>query len=554
MDTTTKTTKSMTTQDKCKEIIQAWQSSHEIISSKNGSLPTTKEPPNAIALVLNLQHIDVKSTKDKLLTSTPEEIKAHKALRTTFVIVKMLCPGFTYIENDSEKDTKFAKGKSAAAKGPKEKLGKMDGENVILHTYKIESKKGVYRPSKRMEECVALCPGMVINCMIWGDKIMGVFKEQKEDFLPFQFGIVQMYIKSNSSNASDSGRMLEFKSLISLDPIAYSPSSFKLLKTENVLGGSIQGADVIRDRILDASSISEQNKQHVNQSLIKGALSTTVNILTVTPNPSHGTIAMAADGKIKFFLQQPIGDVKGYAINLSFDRLAHHCPEDGSNDEWMVKLLNVCMMVGAVEILVVIDSYKNKDIMESEVVYDGFARIDISVIQKRLIACKECEQLLQFAEPKKTALLTVFESQGIQNAAKNLLVFGSCAAELDILIDMRKMTSKKDSCDPISSALVHHDANWKKGYMMYVFFEGKSVLSCILPLAENGSMFFSERAKRGLASDVQFADLIKDVEFEEDSAAPTTDAPVPNTDAPAPIDGSEEDAKPAPKKKQKASA
>ena len=537
-------------QDKSKDIIQSWQSSHEVISAKYGTLPSVKEPPNAIALVLNLQHIEVKSTLEKLQGATPDEIKACKPLRGTFVIVKMLYSGFTYIDNDNEKDSKFSKNK-AANKGAKEKLGQMDGDNVLLHTYKIESKKGVYRPSKRMEECVALSPGMVINAMFWGEKIITVFKEQKQDLLPFQFGVVQMYIKSNSSNASESGRMLEFKSFVSLDASIYSPSSFKLLKTDNLLGTSVQGAEVIRDRILDGSLISEQNKKHVNQTLIKGALSTTVNILSVTPNPSHGAIAMAADGKIKFFLHQPIGDVKGYAINLSFDRLAHHCPEDGSNDEWMAKLLNVCMMIGAVEILVVIDAYKNKDIMESEVVLDGFARIDISVIHKRLIACREANQLSMISEPKKSALLSVFETQGIQNADKNIFAFTSCATELDLLIDTRKMTCKKDASEPIYSALVHHDANWKKGYMLYAFFEGKSVLSAVIPLAESGAMFFSERAKRGLESDVMFADLIKDVEFEEDDSPPGVQAV---QDAAPIAEGQEEESKPAPKKKQKASA
>jgi hypothetical protein len=513
-------------QDKSKDIIQSWQSTHEVISSKFGALPTIKEPPNSIALVLNLQHMDVKSTLEKLQGASPEEIKAHKALRSTFVIVKMLYPGFTFIDLDNEKDSKFAKNKSTGVKGAKDKLGHFDegnSDNVILHTYKIESKKGVYRASKRLEDCIALSPGMVINGMIWGEKIPNVFKGQTDDIHCFQLAVVQLKIMSNSaSGAAESGRMLEIKSFASLDPLSYSPSSFKLLKTENVLGSSIQGASVIRDRILDGSLVSEQNKQHLNQDLIKGALSTSVNILAVKPNPSHGTIAMAADGKIKLFLHQPIGDVKAYAINLAFDRQAHHCPEDGLNDEWMAKLLNVCMMVGAVEIIVVIDSYKNKDILEADLVLDGYARIDISAIHKSLIACRESEQLQQISEPKKTALLSVFETQGIQNAGKNIFAFIGCATELDILVDMRKMTNKKDSSQQIHSALVHHDADWKKGHMFYAFFEGKSVLSAIIPLAESGVAFFSERAKRGLESDMQFADMIKDVEFEDEAEGSAT--------------------------------
>ena len=234
-------------QDKSKDIIQSWQSSHEVISAKYGMLPVPKEPPNALALVLNLQHIEVKSTLEKLQGASTEEIKTYKPLRGTFVIVKMLYGGFTYIDNDNDKESKFAKIKTAN-KGPKEKLGQMDGDNVLLNTYKIESKKGIYRPSKRMDECAALSPGMVINAMFWGEKILTVFKEQKQDLLPFQFGIVQMYIKSNSSNASENGRMLEFKNFVSLDTSIYNPSSFKLLKTDNLLGTSIQGVRWSRSR------------------------------------------------------------------------------------------------------------------------------------------------------------------------------------------------------------------------------------------------------------------------------------------------------------------
>ena len=92
--------------------------------------------------------------------------------------------------------------------------------------------------------------------------------------------------------------------------------------------------------------------------------------------------------------------------------------------------------------------------------------------------------------------------------------------------EMLKLNNKKFDTmvdtSPHSTALVHSDAKWKKGHMLYVFLDGKSVLSAIIPLEEGGSLLFHERAKRGLDSVVQFADQMKDVEFEEEEEPTTT--------------------------------
>jgi hypothetical protein len=542
---------------KAKDIIQSWQSSQETLASKYGALPAIKEPPNAIALVMHLQHVEVKSTLEKLSSATDEEKKAHKALRTTFAVVKVLASGWSFVEADGEKSKGKGKG-SAPSTGVKEKLAFIDEcndqQHVIFHTYKAENKKGVYTKSKRLDECLALSPGMVINAMIWGDKIIPTFKEIKEDILPFQLSVVQVYIKSNmASSAADSGRMLEIKNFMCLDTNLYSPSSFKILKAEGVLANSIQAAGLLKEKFLDGSLISEERKTHLNQSLIQGSLSNTVQLLALTPQTSHGVFAMGADGKIKLFLHQAIGDVKAYSINTAFDRKAHHCPEDGSNDDWMVKLLNLGVMLGAVQLLVIIDTYKNKDVAEGDMVLEGYARLDVSQMLKKILACKQPSELA--SEPmdsKKKTIISIFETQGMANAVKHLFLYPSCGApELDLLIDTRKLNNKKFDAmvdtSPHSTALVHSDARWKKGHMLYVFLDGKSVLSAIIPLEEGGSLLFHERAKRGLDSVVQFADQMKDVEFEEEEEPTITTTlmesePSSSTSAPSSTSG---------KKKQK---
>ena len=540
------------TTEKAKEIVQSWQGTHEALSAKHGALPNIKEPPNALALVLNLQHIEVKAALETLQGATPEESKAHKALRTSFIIVKMMYPGFTFIDNDNhDKDAKsgsYGNKKGGAASkatsnhgsgGAKEKLGHFDdggSVHVLLHTYKIESKKNVgYRASKRLDECVAISPGMIVNAAIWGDKIQSTFNMQKEDILPFQFGLIQLKIKSiSANNAADAGRLLEIKNFTSLDMQLYNPSSFKLLRADGLLPSSKQEATLIRERILDGTLISEQNRQHVNQSLIQGSVSTSVQLLCVTPQSGQGAISLAADGKIKFFMQQPIGDLSAYAINLEFDRMAHHCPVDGCNDEWMVKVFNVALMMSAVQIMVVVDSYKTKDLTDAEVVYDGFIRIDLAVILKHIIACKEggvsLTSALELNLERAKTIASVFETQGMSSAIKNFHLFPSVVEQLDLVIDVRKMSNKREGqvIEDHTSAFVHHDGKWKKGYMLYVFFEGKFVLSGVIPLVDLGGMFASGSAKRTLdsSSSVQFADLIKDIDFEEEAPL----EPPPNTE------------------------
>lgn len=517
-------------------IVPTWQSSQETLTSRYGTLQLPKETPNAMALVLNLQNIEVKSTLEKLGMASAEEIKAFKTLRTTFVIIKMLFPGWSFIDTDGDaKDNKFAKkkgGSASSSKGGKEKLGYFDGENVILHCYRAENKKGVYTKSKRLDECVALSPGMVVSALIWGDKIVQTFKEHKDDFRPFQLGIVQLYIKSNmASTASDTGRMLEIKSFHALSAPGATISSFKLLR-EGVLAHSVQAAAVLRERILDGSMVSEEHKTHLNQSLIQGAYSNGIQVVSLTPQPSNGVISLAADGKIKMFVHEPIGDLKPHAINLEFDPRAH-CSE---NDEWTAKLFNVGLMLHALQITVIVDNYKTKDVPEAEVVFEGYARLDVSAIIKAVIACRKPEALSlspSEIESKKQTILGVFESQGMQNVGKHLLLFPSISttvANLDMLVDMRKVINKRthlETEDEPTTTIVHHEAKWKEGHFVYFFFEGKTTLSAVIPMIESGgSAMFLNRAKRGLEdSSVQFADLMKDVDFvveaetEEDGGA-----------------------------------
>ena len=61
------------------------------------------------------------------------------------------------------------------------------------------------------------------------------------------------------------------------------------------------------------------------QDMIKGSYSTSVHLLGVCPLPSQGVISIAADGKVKLFLHQPIGDIQAATIELFFNTKHHLC-------------------------------------------------------------------------------------------------------------------------------------------------------------------------------------------------------------------------------------
>ena len=166
---------------------QGWQATHAHNVQHWEACPSRhlKQPPNALALAINLQPLAFKDAAQWLETATQEDIDSHKGMRSTFVIVDMLFPGFTYIstgEGSSNSDG-GAKGDFASSSkgGGRQKsssysqakgdpLGVFDDEHpktVILYTYKGEQNKKLgYLKTKHFDECAALSPG-------WSPRVLG---------------------------------------------------------------------------------------------------------------------------------------------------------------------------------------------------------------------------------------------------------------------------------------------------------------------------------------------------------------------------------------------
>lgn len=141
------------------------------------------------------------------------------------------------------------------------------------------------------------------------------------------------------------------------------------------------------------------------QTLVKGSYSTNYHLLTVVPEPAHGVISVAADGKLKLFVNaksQPIADLQASSFELMYNSKIH-IPEihfggsDGeqapspNSVEWMGKLFNVAMILGALELFVLVEDYRLKKMEASgttERNFQAYARINVKKILNKVIGCK----------------------------------------------------------------------------------------------------------------------------------------------------------------------
>ena len=302
-------------------IIQAWQAS---CAAQSSSRPfrDMKEPPNALVLAVNLQALPLKDLTAFVETASEDEIKAHKGLRSSFVIAEVLFAGFTFIAKGDD-----PKNKQQGA-GSIERLGVFDGEDktsMLFYTWKGEQNKkaGAYIKTKRFDECASISQGMVVSATMWANKQVGNAKRgvSVEDVGLFDLCLVQLGIRSIASNASEAGMMLEVKGIV---PLAQHTLSSCSVVPSGWMPTSIQESADFRRRFIEGELISEPNRKHLKQDLIKGNCSSTMHLLAVTPQPAHGAISVGADGKIRFFQQQPIGDLVASTIELAFDSKLHH--------------------------------------------------------------------------------------------------------------------------------------------------------------------------------------------------------------------------------------
>jgi hypothetical protein len=364
--------------------IQSWQAQHVLSTTASNACLEEKEPPNAVVLCINLQNLPLKDTAEWVQHATEDEVKAHKGLRTTLFVTKIIYAGFTFVPPPAGADKSVRGERLAILDGDSE----LEKRSILFYNYKGEQNKKLdtYVKTKRFDDCTSVSQGvhfshvkqwalhhqvvdpcvllgMVITGSIWANKLQNMLKKNKEfdNIGVFELCLVQLGIKSFMSKAADTGMMLEIKSVTPLRTM--SLSQHQQMVPHTLPPRSVQESVEFRNKFMDGLFVSEDKRKHLKQELIKGNYSTSTHLVALTPTSEHGIVAISADGKLKFFQRQPIGDIHATTMELSYD-LPFHWGGDSAHKqeedpvEWMAKLFNVAMMMGALELFVVADEYR----------------------------------------------------------------------------------------------------------------------------------------------------------------------------------------------------
>lgn len=374
-------------------LVQGWQGTNTIQCAKQ-SLQSVQEMPNALVLGISLQPLPLKDFAAWIQSASEEEIKGHKGMRCSFVLADLLFPGFTSIQQ--------ANGEKGTVKGkPAERLGIFDSEdtkrNIIFFTYKGEQNKktNTYLKTKRFDDCTSITRGMVVSGSMWANKVQSMMAKGgcDADIGVFDLCLLQLGIKSITSNASESGMMLEIKNVTPLPRATARLSMCGLLPLLDWMPKSVQESGEHRARFVQGDFVEREDlKRFLKQDLVKNNYSSTMHLVALRPEPGHGVVGLGADGKLKFFQEQPMGDVSATTIELTFDASLHHPnpTAEGECEEWMARLLNVAVLMGALELFVIIDEYRMRKNSEGGAARDvhlqGYARINVKHVLSKLVS------------------------------------------------------------------------------------------------------------------------------------------------------------------------
>ena len=472
---------------------EAWLSTVTALEVAQGSPPKTADTPGPTVLVLNLAHVPVQATLSALEGMNEEGIKAHPGVRATFAVVRVLSPGWSSVAADADAAAgggrkEAGRKRTAAPSEPKQKLCVMDGAALRMHSYDLANRKGSYLRCARSAAYATVMPGMVLSLKIWGNKFKQTFAGRAEDVPPFAFAVVQLGMKSMQSSASSSGLMLEVKSMGLAEGV--SPASTALLRAD-LFPATAAGSTALRERMLgDAPPAAEDppREADLDQGLIRGNVSSGVQVLCVSPRPQNGVFAMGPDGKIRLHVATPLGDVAAGAVSVRCDAEAHGGA--GGGEDWMAKLLNVAALFGAVELFLLLDAYRAKDVPPADLVLEGFARVDAAALVRQVAGCPPAPYRHEdWSEPAFPA-----------SSAKHVAIFGGCVPEVDLAVDTRRMTKRAGAAveeyprDP-SAAVLHPQGRWQRANLVNVFFQKRPVLAFMVPTLESMGV---ERARRAL--------------------------------------------------------
>jgi len=504
---------------KVSRCIVAWQASEQSAQKRMYSLPKCLEAANPTIVVLNLGKIAVGTNSTTLQTATPDEIKSHKGVRVTFLVLKTISPGWTWVgAAGSEKDAQ-PQGKKGGARAiapvavAKEKLNAMVGEHLQMHSYDLTNVRGTFVKSARSSDCVAISQGMVISLMVWGKGFLNAFKHQKGvDIEPFDICTMQLGIKSMQAPALDNGNMLEIKSYAKIYGESLCLGSCRLLA--HALGASLQECAVMRSRFVEGQHCGEI--AGLNQAMIKGNISTTVSVVKIALEKGHGTFAIGADDILRFHAAQSLADLPCTTMTVQHEGLTF-----GASKDWVCKLFNVLALTGGMELLVIMDSYQTSktESQGGDITLDSFARPNISGLIGRLLL-----------KPSRAASEIDFIAKVFPKEQSDNMAAFELGSDVVVVLDTRLLTKKVAALGQESTmTLVHPNAPfWERGYAIHFFLDGRLVHCAVVPLAANGGTDGNKHVLTAIAPptwddvDIEMGTVPLEASVDEISEAPAT--------------------------------
>lgn len=410
--------------------------------------------------------------------------KEQQGVRFTGLVVRSEA-GWTSIQSDTKQEKGDGGKKQRQQSTPSQKLCQQVGDIVLMHSYDLKNKAGVYTKTKRSDHYAAIMPGMVLTFRVWGDKLAEVCKNMTGDIALFDSVEIELSMKSLTSTSEN--MKLELKRFI---PCSSAQGILNSSKVLPMLPSSLEESQSLQRRFASKEGLPEDLLENMQQDMIKGHISQTVHLLSARLTDANGLFAVQADGAIKFHVQRsPVPELAVVSMHVKYDKhFFGSAPVD-----WVAKILNAGLKMQCVQGLLLVDTYRTQQTGGSEVQLEAFVRFNTAhMLQEMVKAPVTAGELI--AEE----ITAGFKSQGLQAAIKHLLCYDLGGVQL--VVDTRKMVKKGESSSSCAYAVVHPSSAWSTGHMLHVFYKGQSVHSFVFShvSACGGGGNLQEMAKRAL--------------------------------------------------------
>jgi len=232
--------------------------------------------------------------------------------------------------------------------------------------------------------------------------------------------------------------------------------------------------------------------------MIKGNISATVSIIRATPSPTNGVFAYGADDKLRFHINDPIADLPcSETLLVKMDESMflgsnNNNNNDSEKKDWMAKMMNIAVILRAMEIFVIVDTYKGKSSAgdggegATDQSLDCYVRLDASAITSYTVS----------ATPVMASSLP-YVAQTLANVISNHHVaFSLPSSPLVLVVDLRCLTKKKQqqqqssstaNTNTVKGSVTHKNSGWEKANSVQVFFEERLVHYFFVPVNPAGA-------------------------------------------------------------------